>query len=114
MGKRKGEYRVLLGKPVGKRPLGRPRCRWDDNIKMDFQVVGYGGVGWIDLTQDRDRCRALVNAVLNLRVSFFLISNQRTRYSINCCAGWLEVLTCRLTSMVRSPPARRSRKFNHN
>jgi hypothetical protein len=61
-------YRVLVGKPEGKRPLGRPRGRWEDNIKMDLQEVGYGGMDWIELAQDRDRWRALVNAVMNLRV----------------------------------------------
>ena len=61
-------YRVLMAKPEGKRPLGRPRRRWVDNIKMDLQEVGFGGMDWIDLTQDRDRWRALVNAVMNLRV----------------------------------------------
>jgi len=68
MGKRRGVYRVLVGKPEGKRPLGRPRRRWEDNIKMDLQEVGCGGMDWIELAQDRDRCRALVNAVMNLRV----------------------------------------------
>ena len=68
MGDRRGVYRVLVGKPKGKRPLGRFRSRWDDNIKMDLQEVGCGDMDWIDLTQDRDRWRALVNAVLNLRV----------------------------------------------
>ena len=61
-------YRVLVGKPEGKRPLGRPRRRWDDNIKMGLQEVGCGGMDWIELAQDRDRWRALVNAVMNLRV----------------------------------------------
>ena len=61
-------YRVLVGKPEGKRPLGRPRVRWEDNIKMDLQEVGCGGMDWIELAQDRDRWRALVNAVMNLRV----------------------------------------------
>jgi hypothetical protein len=61
-------YRVLVGKPEGKRPLGRPRRRWEDNIKMDLQEVGYGGMNWIELPRDRDRWRALVNAVLNLRI----------------------------------------------
>ena len=61
-------YRVLVGNPEGRRPLGRPRLRWEDNIKMDLQEVGYGCVDWIDLAQDRDRWRALVNEVMNLRV----------------------------------------------
>jgi hypothetical protein len=68
MGERRGLYRVLLGKPEGKRQLGRPRPRWEDNIKMDLQEVGCGVVDWIDLAQDRGRWRALVNAVTNLRV----------------------------------------------
>jgi len=68
MGERRGVYRVLMGKPEGKRPLGRPRRRWDDNIKMDLQEVGCRGMDWIELAQDRDRWRALVNAVMNLWV----------------------------------------------
>jgi len=68
MRERRGVYRVLVGKPEGKRPLGRPRHRWEDNINMDLQEVGCGGMGWINLAQDRDRWRALVNAVMNLRV----------------------------------------------
>jgi hypothetical protein len=55
-------------KPERKRPLGRPRRRWEDNIKMDLKEVGWGGLDWIDLTQDRDRCLAVVNAVMNFRV----------------------------------------------
>ena len=67
MGEGRGVHRVLVGKPVGKRPLGRPRRRWEDNIKMDLQEVG--GVGdWMELAQDRDRWRALVNTVMNFRV----------------------------------------------
>ena len=61
-------YRVLVGKPEGKRPLGRPRRRWEDNIKMDLQEVGCEGMDWIELAQYTDRWRALVNAVMNLRV----------------------------------------------
>ena len=61
-------YRVLVGKPEGKRPLRRLRCRWEDNIKMDLQEVGCWGVDWIRLAQDRGRWQALVNAVMNLQV----------------------------------------------
>jgi hypothetical protein len=68
MGERGGLYRVLVGKPEGKRPLGRPRLRWEDNIEMVLQEVRYGGMDWIDLAQDRDRWRALVNVVMNVRV----------------------------------------------
>ena len=68
MGERRGVYRVLVGKPVGKRPLWRPRLRWEDNIKMDLKEVECGGVDWIELVQDRDKCRAFVNAVMNPRV----------------------------------------------
>jgi hypothetical protein len=67
-GEGRGVYRVLVGKPEGKTPLGRPRRRWEDNIKMDLQEVGYGGTDWTKLAQDRDMWRALVNAVINLRV----------------------------------------------
>ena len=66
---RRGVYRFLVEKPEGKSPLGRPRCRWEDNIKIDLQEVGCGGMEWIDLAQDRDRWRALVNAVMNFRVT---------------------------------------------
>ena len=59
-----------MGKPEGKRPLGRPRRRWEDNIKMDLQVVSCGGMDWIELAQDRDRWRVLVTAVMNLRVPY--------------------------------------------
>ena len=68
MGKRRGVCGVLVGKPEGKRPLGRPRHRWENNIKLDLQEVGCGGMDWIELAQDRDRWRALLNAVMNLGV----------------------------------------------
>jgi len=68
MGEERGVYRVLVGKPEGKRPLGRPRRRWVDNIRMDLQEVGCGHVDWIGLAQDRDRWLTLVSAVMNLRV----------------------------------------------
>ena len=68
MGEERGAYRVLVGKPEGKRPLGRPRRRWVDNITMDLQEVGCGYVNWIGLAQDRDGWRTLVSAVMNLRV----------------------------------------------
>ena len=67
IGEGRGVHRVLVGKPEGKRPLGRPKRRWEDNIKMDLQEVGGGG-DWMELAQDRDRWRALVNTVMNLRV----------------------------------------------
>jgi len=68
MGERRGVHRVLVGKPEGKRPLGRPRRRWEDNIKTDLQEVGEGFGDWMELAQDRDRWRALVSTVMNLRV----------------------------------------------
>ena len=68
MGKGRGVHRVLAGKPEGKRPLVRPRSRWKDNIKMDFQEVGGSCWDWMELAQDRDRWRALVGTVWNLRV----------------------------------------------
>ena len=68
MGEERGVYRVLVGKLEGKRPLGRPRRRWVDNIRMDLQEVGCGYVNWIGLAQDRDRWRTLMSAVMNLRV----------------------------------------------
>jgi len=67
-GEERGVYRVLVGKPEGKRPLGRPRGRWVDNIRMDLKEVGCGYIDWIGLAQDRDRWRTLVSAVMNLRV----------------------------------------------
>jgi hypothetical protein len=68
MGDRRNAYSILVGKPEGKRPLGRPRRRWVDNIKMDLREVGWDGRDWIDLAQDRERWRGYVNAVMNLWV----------------------------------------------
>jgi hypothetical protein len=66
-GEKRGAYRILVGRPEGRRPLGRPKRRWEDNIKMDLEDEGWG-MNWIELAQDRDRWRAIVNAVMNLRV----------------------------------------------
>jgi hypothetical protein len=68
MGEKRNMYRLLVGKPEGKKPLGRPRRRWIENIKMDLLETGLGGVDWTGLTQDRYRWKALVNSVMNLRV----------------------------------------------
>jgi hypothetical protein len=68
MGEKRGAYRNLVGRPEGRRPLGRPRRRWEDNIKMDLQEVGWG-MDWIELVQDRNRWRAVVNTAMNFRVS---------------------------------------------
>jgi hypothetical protein len=68
MGEKRNSYRILVGKPEGMRPLGRPRRRWVNNIKMDLREIGRDGVDWIDLAQDRDQWRALVDTVMNLRV----------------------------------------------
>jgi hypothetical protein len=68
MAEKRNVYRLLVGKPEGKRPLGRPRRRWIDNIKMDLLEIGLNVVDWVGLAQDRYRCRALVNLVMNLRV----------------------------------------------
>jgi hypothetical protein len=68
-GEKRGTYRILVGKPEGKRPLGRPRCRWDDNIKVDLREIGWGVMDWIALAQDRGQWRHVVNTVMNLRVT---------------------------------------------
>jgi hypothetical protein len=67
MGEGRGVYRVLVGRPGGKRPLGRPRRRWEDNIKLDFREIGIDGANWIQMAQDRDQWWAFVNTVRNLR-----------------------------------------------
>jgi hypothetical protein len=68
MGEKRNACRILVGIPAGKRPLGRPRPRWVDNIKMDLREIGWDGIKWIDLAQDRGQWRALVNTVMNLQV----------------------------------------------
>jgi hypothetical protein len=68
MGEERKVYKVLVRKPEGRRPLGRPRRRWEDGIRIDLREIGFGGVAWIRLSQDRDRWRAVVSAVMNLRV----------------------------------------------
>jgi hypothetical protein len=68
IGEERKVYKVLVGTPEEKRPLGRPRRRWEDGIRMDLREIGFGGVDWIRLSQDRDRWRAVVSAVMNLRV----------------------------------------------
>ena len=77
-------YMILMGKPLGKRPLGRPLHRWEDNIKVDLQELGCRGMDWIELAEDRDRWRALVNAVMNIRVPLKKVS----RFSFPT-VGWL-------------------------
>jgi hypothetical protein len=68
MGVKRNAYRILVGKPEGKRPLGRPRRRWVDNIKMDLREIGWDGMDWSDLAEDRGQWRTLLNTVMNLRV----------------------------------------------
>jgi hypothetical protein len=69
MREKRNAYRILVGMPERKRPLGRPRGRWVDNIKMDLREIGWNGMDWIDLAQNRDQWRALVNTLMNLRVA---------------------------------------------
>jgi hypothetical protein len=69
MGERRGAYRALVGKPEGRRPRERPRRSWEDNIKVDLREAGWAGMDWINVAQDRDRWRAVVNVIINLRVS---------------------------------------------
>jgi hypothetical protein len=68
MGEVRDAYNILVGRPEGRRSLGRPRCRWEDNIKMDLREIGFGDVDWIQWARNRDRWRALVNIVMNLQV----------------------------------------------
>jgi hypothetical protein len=82
MGEKRNEYRILVGKPEGKRPLGRPRRRWVDNIKMNLREIGWDGIDWIDLAHDRDKWSVLVNTVMNLRVP-----KNAGKFLSNCTIG---------------------------
>jgi hypothetical protein len=88
MGEERKLYKVLVGKPEGKRPLGRPKLRWEDGIKMDHREISWRGVDWIRLTQDRDQWRAVVNAVMNLRVltprSYYTRMDSTMFYNDSC------------------------------
>ena len=89
MGEERGVYRVLVGKPEGKRPLGRPRRRWVDNVRMDLQEVGSGYMDWTGLAQDRDRWRTLVSAVMNLRFPWNVGNFLTSCKPVSCSRGTL-------------------------
>ncbi|KAJ4443283.1 hypothetical protein ANN_04951 [Periplaneta americana] len=92
MGESRNAYRVLVGRPEGKRPLGRPRRRWEDNIKMDLREVGYDDREWINLAQDRDQWRAYVRAAMNLRITVHLTAESRpTSHSTECAPNIMAV-----------------------
>jgi hypothetical protein len=97
MGERGGTYWVLVGKPKGKRPLGRPRHRWEDNIKI-IQEVGCGGMDWIQLAQDRDRWWALINAVIDLRVPYIIVNYLTSRKLVSFSRRTLLHRVCRYVS----------------
>ena len=84
MGEERGVYRVLVGKPEGKRPLGRPRRRWVNNIRMDLQEVGCGNMDWTGLAQDRDMWRTLLSAVMNLRVPWNAVNFLTSCKPVSC------------------------------
>ena len=114
MGERRGVYRVLVRNPEGKRPLRRPRCRWEDNINIQLQGVGLGDIDWIDLAQDKDRWWALVNAVMNSDVGrsvhhHTIEINQPTR-----CSSFTSLLLDVYGSlnMFRAPPRPSSGAYN--
>jgi hypothetical protein len=81
-GEKRNACRILVGKPERKRPLGKPRCRWVDNIKMDIREIGWDDMDWIDLAQDRDQWRVLVNRVMN-----FLVPENSGKFSSSCTIG---------------------------
>jgi hypothetical protein len=96
MGEERKVYKVLVGKPEGKRPLGRPRRRWEDGIKMDLREIGLGGVDWIRLAQDRGRWRAVVSAVMNLRVlgatELFGYNLRASSFTTHCRSNSIEII----------------------
>ena len=104
MGEERGVYMVLVGKPEGKRPLGRPRRRWVDNIRMDLQEVGCGYMDWIGLAHDRDSWRTLVSAVMNLRVPWnggnFLTSCKPVSCSRRTLHHGVSKITCKLAPLT--------------
>jgi hypothetical protein len=125
VGEGRGVYRVLVGRPEGKRPLGRTRRRWQDNIKMDLREVGCRGMNWIQLTQDSNRWRTLVNAVMNLRVpqnaGNFLTSCKPVSFSRRTLLHAVSIIllyrTDRQTDMCLNIFVKlrfRSSKHNHN
>jgi hypothetical protein len=82
MGEKRNAYRIWVVKPEGKRPLGRPRSRWKDNIRMNLRVMGWGGMDWIDVAQNRDQWRAIVNTAISLRVPYNV-----GKFLSNCITG---------------------------
>jgi hypothetical protein len=105
MGREEACTGFLVGKPEGKRPLGIPRCRWEDNIKMDLQEVGCRGMDWIGLAQDRESWRALVNAVMNFFIFKHtpLLSNDGACLNIKLKKGGDFLTNCKPDSFSRTP-----------
>jgi hypothetical protein len=93
MGEKRNAYRLLVGKPQRKRPLGIPRCRWVDNIRMDLEEVGWGDVDWVGLARDRDKWRALVNTVMNLEN--YRVASQLAASRVSQFTGYLQRAPCR-------------------
>jgi hypothetical protein len=103
MGEVRGAYNILIGRPEGRRPLGRPRCRWADNIKMDLREIGFGDVNWIHWAQDRDRWRALVNMFhVLVPLEFGSVrsksghAKEPKEFLMTCCSLYVQTCTCRV------------------